>query len=253
LLALGGLYAQLYREQFPLSSGVENMETRKGQVPVRRDRARLLSNIPFASQTFATCERQWPYQHRQVQASRDAEWLVLRDGTSPRSSSGRLQVPTIMRKKAASPIRQFRIPFGSSKPALPVTKLPATVSVGKEFASFLPFTLNTDTAEPVKPRLIIVSSYTDEMHEIFLERDTITLGEADSNDIVLGGDSLISPYHALLRKKDGDYYLFDQYSQRGVFVNGQELTLGVGYKLANGDQVTLGQYRLIFANLQQVA
>ncbi len=256
LLALEGLYAQLYREQFSRSSGVENMETRKGQVPVRRDRARLLSDISLDSQTFATCERQWPYQHRQVQAGKDSEWLVLREGTNSRSYSGRLQplqVPTVMRKKAASPIRQFRIPFTGPRPALPTTKLPSPVPVGKEFASFLPFTLNAETAALVKPRLIIISSYADEMHEIFLERDTITLGEADSNDIVLGGDPLISPYHALLRKKDGDYYLFDQYSQRGVFVNGQELTLGVGYKLANGDQITLGQYRLIFANLQQVA
>ena len=86
------------------------------------------------------------------------------------------------------------------------------------------------------------------MHEIPLERDTTTLGEADSNDIVLDRDPLISPYHALLRKKDADYYLFEQYSETGVFVNGQELALGVGHKLADGDQIVLGQYRLIFAN-----
>jgi pSer/pThr/pTyr-binding forkhead associated (FHA) protein len=86
------------------------------------------------------------------------------------------------------------------------------------------------------------------MHEIALDRDTITLGEADSNNIVLGRDPLVSPYHAILRKKDGDYHLFDQYSQRGVFVNGHRLAMEVGQKLANGDQIMLGQYRLIFVN-----
>ena len=98
------------------------------------------------------------------------------------------------------------------------------------------------------PRLIIISSSSDEMHEIALERETLTLGEADSNNIVLGRDQRISPYHAILRKKDGDYRLFDQNSHQGVFVNGHKLAMGVGHKLANGDQILLGQYRLIFVN-----
>ena len=95
--------------------------------------------------------------------------------------------------------------------------------------------------------MIIISSK-EEMREVPLEKDTITLGKADSNHIILDRDSLTSPHHALLRKKDWDYYLFDINSDRGVFINGQKLALGVGHRLIDGDQITIGQYRLIFSN-----
>jgi pSer/pThr/pTyr-binding forkhead associated (FHA) protein len=153
-----------------------------------------------------------------------------------------------MRKKTASPTRQFRLPFTWAKPALPATNFLPSLPTGKGLSSLLTFTPTATSTALVKPRLIIISSYSDEIHEIALERDTLTLGEADSNNIVLGRDPQISPYHAVLRKKDGDYYLFDQCSHRGMFVNGHKLAMEVGHKLANGDQIILGQYRLIFVN-----
>jgi ATP-binding cassette subfamily B protein len=222
LLALGGLYAYLYCKQFSKSEDSDAVGARRKQAsslkaPVHGDSARLLSGTP----STAAFEAQRPYQ----------------------------QFLKAMQKKAVSPARQFQVPLASAKLALPAANLSPSVSVGMGLASLPAFNRSARQAELVKPRLIIISSHSDEMHEISLERETIALGEADSNDIVLGGDPLISPYHALLRKKDGDYYLFDQYSQKGVFVNGQELAMGVGHKLADGDQITLGKYRLIFANL----
>jgi ATP-binding cassette subfamily B protein len=221
LLALGGLYAQLYYKEFLDYSSVENVGTGRKQAPIRGNGARLLSGTPSTSKGGAPFGAQRPYQ----------------------------QFLKAMQKKATSPIRQFQIPLLRARSALPVANLSPSISVGKGFTSLPAFNLSAGTAAPAKPRLIVISSYSDEMHEISLERETIRLGEADANDIVLGRDPLVSPYHALLGKKDGDYYLFDQYSQRGVFVNGRKLAMGVGHKLADGDQIVIGQYRLIFANL----
>lgn len=99
-----------------------------------------------------------------------------------------------------------------------------------------------------RPRLLISSSLLDETYEVLLEKDAIAIGESDSNDIVLRRDYMAAPYHALLKKQDGDYYLFEGRSKNGIFVNGQKLVSGLGFKLADGDQIVIGQYRLIFSN-----
>jgi ATP-binding cassette subfamily B protein len=138
----------------------------------------------------------------------------------------------------------------------PVCLPTPTAPVCTDRARLLSDTPSIQQTALMKPRLITISPYLEEMHEIHLERDTITLGEADSNDIVLDRDALISPSHAFLRKMDGDYALFDQRSYRDVgkrlaplLVNGQKLPSGVGYKLADGDQIAIGHYRLIFCKI----
>ena len=252
LLALSGLYAQLYHEQFSRISETGAVKTESGLVSVPAGRTRLPSGMPFTTQTSGSIEAQRSYQQGQEQAGRNFDWLIQTCGARYTSYSGHphsLWPPMVMRKKTASPTKQFRLPFAwGNKPALPTTDFPPAVPAGKGLSSLLAFAPTAKSTALVKPRLIIISSYSDEMHEIALERDTITLGEADSNNIVLGRDSLISPFHAVLRKKDEDYYLFDQCSHRGVFANGRKLAMGVGHKLANGDQIMLGQYRLIFVN-----
>ena len=225
LLASGGLYAQLYHERFSEAETI--------------GRTRLLSGRSFLSPTAHDFEA---YQQGRAQGGRG---LIQTCGASPSFYSNR---PLFLwpRKKTASPTRQFRHPFAWAKPAVPGTPFLPSAPAGKGLASLLAFT--SRSAMQGTPRLIIISSSSDEMHEIALERETLTLGEADSNNIVLGRDQRISPYHAILRKKDGDYRLFDQNSHQGVFVNGHKLAMGVGHKLANGDQILLGQYRLIFVN-----
>jgi hypothetical protein len=235
LLASGGLYAQLYHEWFSEAETV-------GRIPVSR--ARLFSGVPFPPQTALSFEAQRSYQQSHVQAGRDVEWPIQARGASPSFHSSPL-LSLWPQKKTAAPIRQFRFPFAWMKPASATHFLPS-VSAGKGYTSLRAFAPTARSAAQGTPHLIIISSYSDEIHEIALERESLTLGEADSNDIVLGRDQSISPYHAVLRKKDGDYYLFDHNSHRGVLVNGHKLDMGVGHKLTHGDQIMLGQYRLIF-------
>jgi ATP-binding cassette, subfamily B, bacterial len=200
LLALEGLYAQLYREQFAVPSDTGTTDT----------------NL--------------------------AAFL------EPRTPN--LQSLQALLANAASPTAPPQIPVASDEPLWPVTDLLPFVpdAFMPTYEDKLPAP-NALVPTLTKPHLIVLSSISDEMREVFLEKDAITLGNANSNDIVLDRDSTVSPYHALLRKKDGDYYLFERRSHEGVFINREKLVVGVGgHKLTDGDQILIGQYHLIFSN-----
>jgi ABC transporter/FHA domain len=214
LLALNGLYAQLYYEQFsrrPETDGVG--KTDNGVLTsTRRDSARFLSDSAPTAQTVPTLETQTPY----------------------------LQLLEDMMKKTASSIPQPAIEITGKLPVLSAADF--RPSVPQEPA----FMQNARPKLLSRPRLLISSSLLDETYEVLLKKDMIAIGESDSNDIVLRGDYMTAPYHALLEKRDGDYYLFEWCCKGGVIINGQKLVLGLGYKLADGDQIVIGQYRLIF-------
>ncbi|HEX6483331.1 MAG TPA: FHA domain-containing protein [Ktedonobacteraceae bacterium] len=95
-------------------------------------------------------------------------------------------------------------------------------------------------------RLIITSPYTEQPTEIRLESDEITLGRAGSSDILLDQDNLISRHHALLKHESNTYVIYDRRSANGVFVNGQKIDSEVGYELADGDHISIGNYELVF-------
>lgn len=100
------------------------------------------------------------------------------------------------------------------------------------------------------PRFIITSSYLEEPREVLLEQDIITIGRAGSSDILLDKDNLTSRHHALLKYDSNHYILFDQRSAKGVFVNDQKLTLGVGWRLTDGDCISIGAYTLNYYSKQ---
>lgn len=67
----------------------------------------------------------------------------------------------------------------------------------------------------------------------------LTLGRAQDNDIVMGGDG-VSRYHAELRYDGGSLWLRDAGSRNGIFVNGHRVT---DYKaLKAGDVVTFADH-----------
>jgi serine/threonine protein kinase len=98
----------------------------------------------------------------------------------------------------------------------------------------------------LSPRLIITSPYEDEPYEVLLEREETTLGRAGSSDILLDKDNLTSRHHALLRRENDAYVLYDRSSANGVFVNGQKLVAETGYVLEDGDHISIGNYELTF-------
>jgi serine/threonine protein kinase len=100
--------------------------------------------------------------------------------------------------------------------------------------------------QKIVPRLIITSHYQTEPREVPLEQEIITLGRAGSSDILLDYDNLTSRHHALLKYERDQYVIFDQRSAQGTSVNGQKLAVGVGWRLTDGDCITIGAYRLVF-------
>ena len=101
------------------------------------------------------------------------------------------------------------------------------------------------------PRLIITLLETEETREVRVEHDEITFGRAGSSDILLEQDTLTSRHHALLKREDQQYVLYDQRSANGVFVNGQHIAPETGYVLVDGDHIGIGNYEIIFRTGEQ--
>ncbi|TMC15549.1 MAG: ATP-binding cassette domain-containing protein, partial [Chloroflexi bacterium] len=144
---------------------------------------------------------------------------------------------------AESSITQHAIGMKNRQPAWFKVVLPSFVP--PEQPAFL---LDTRPALPLKNRLMAFTTFSEDVREILFEKDALRLGKDSSNDIVLDGDELISAHHILLNKKDEDYYLFELDGNGGVLINGQQLASGVGHKLVDGDQISIGHRRLIFSN-----
>jgi serine/threonine protein kinase len=107
--------------------------------------------------------------------------------------------------------------------------------------------LELATPQPgISPRLIISLPGSAETYEFVLEREETTIGRAGSDDVLFDQDTSTSRHHALLKHEDDHYVLYDQRSANGVFVNGQKLADDTGYMLADGDQISIGIYELVF-------
>ncbi len=79
-----------------------------------------------------------------------------------------------------------------------------------------------------------------------LNQETVTLGRSGSSDILLDLDDNVSRHHALLRREGANYFIADQRSTLGVYVNGKQLANEEEYTLQDGDKISIGEYKLIF-------
>ncbi len=94
--------------------------------------------------------------------------------------------------------------------------------------------------------LIIISPYAEKPYTVELQDDETTIGRAGSSDIFLDRDDLTSRHHALLRRENDRYILYDRRSANGVQVNGEQLQGDNGFGLVDGDHISIGNYELIF-------
>jgi len=73
-----------------------------------------------------------------------------------------------------------------------------------------------------------------------------SIGRTTRNDFVLHDpDKFVSSHHALVHYSDGKYYIVDNASTNGVSVNDKVLKAHERTELHDGDEVTIGVYRLI--------
>src|SRR5256714_6816828 len=137
------------------------------------------------------------------------------------------------------------IPQPAAEPAS--TPQPETPGSSEPQSSQPEEALELATPQPgISPRLIISLPGNAETYEFVLEREETTIGRAGSDDVLFDQDESTSRHHALLKHEDDHYVLYDQRSANGVFVNGQKLADDTGYILADGDQISIGIYELVF-------
>ncbi len=81
--------------------------------------------------------------------------------------------------------------------------------------------------------------------ELFpLDRERVTIGRADGNDVPLRDDRLVSHVHAVIEVCGPSWTLRDLGSSNGTFVNGQVVT---GERvLRPGDEIRLGGTQVLF-------
>lgn len=71
---------------------------------------------------------------------------------------------------------------------------------------------------------------------------TMIIGSSPDGDVVVR-DKFVSPRHAKLESEKDGYYLTDQQSRTGSFVNNQ---YAISRKLAHGDVIGIGRHRIFF-------
>lgn len=78
---------------------------------------------------------------------------------------------------------------------------------------------------------------------IALDGDRLTLGSADSNDIALPADRLLSRLHAVFERYPAGWCVRDLASRNGTFVNGRRIWQE--HALADGDEIRAGGSRFV--------
>jgi pSer/pThr/pTyr-binding forkhead associated (FHA) protein len=59
-------------------------------------------------------------------------------------------------------------------------------------------------------------------------------------------NNLVGRLHAAIIKKYGQYYILDNSSRNGTFVNGQKIRNMTEYSIKNGDEIKLSNETFIF-------
>jgi pSer/pThr/pTyr-binding forkhead associated (FHA) protein len=101
-------------------------------------------------------------------------------------------------------------------------------------------------------RFILRAENGETLQEYQLDKAEIVIGRAPTSDILLSKDKLTSRRHATIRYENGQFYLYDERSANGTFVNGQQVEEG-SYLLHDGDHVGIGEHELVFHSSQKPA
>jgi predicted component of type VI protein secretion system len=81
--------------------------------------------------------------------------------------------------------------------------------------------------------------YDGDLQRVVLGNDTISIGRGATCEISVPGDKEVSRIHATIERKDKAWFLADNKSTNGTFLNGQRVT--VGHILQDGDVIQVGE------------
>src|SRR5512142_2675901 len=92
----------------------------------------------------------------------------------------------------------------------------------------------TPFSSQVAPTLVIVEG--GRSRNVLLDKSPYTVGRRPGNDLVIG-DARVSRDHALITAEGGEYWVADQNSKHGTYVNGQKIER---HRLLPNDRVEFG-------------
>ncbi len=194
----------------------------------------LLATIAFQTQSGIQSESlpQPALRSSNVQLGSDIQ-------LEPGLTSEAIDVPTPSAEAATAQQNSIQ-PEPESSPEPPATaeSTPPTPAISMPILEPVP--------TPGLARFIITSPYTEGSQEVVLESEEIAIGRAGSSDILLEHDTQTSRHHALLKRENDHFIIYDRRSMSGVFVNGQKLADNTGHMLVDGDRVRIGNYEVIF-------
>ena len=96
---------------------------------------------------------------------------------------------------------------------------------------------------PADPSSVLEIRRGDEIREYALTGETIAIGRATDNQVVLS-DPLVSRHHARLEWADGVHHIIDLGSANGTRINGAEIEPKEQHPLKEGDTITIGGFTL---------
>ena len=114
--------------------------------------------------------------------------------------------------------------------------------------SFTPEEGDEESAEIVDeiktegPALVVRSGGGRAGEHFLLEQESTTVGRSPDCDIFLD-DVTVSRRHALVKRSNGRFFIEDQGSLNGTFLNRRRIESG---GLEDGDEVQIGKYKLTF-------
>jgi hypothetical protein len=92
------------------------------------------------------------------------------------------------------------------------------------------------------PALVVRSGGGRAGEHFLLESDKISIGRSPDCDVFLD-DVTVSRRHAVVQRKDGQFFIEDQGSLNGTFLNRRRIESG---PLEDGDEVQVGKYKMTF-------
>ncbi|MGH9274381.1 MAG: FHA domain-containing protein [Acidimicrobiales bacterium] len=87
-------------------------------------------------------------------------------------------------------------------------------------------------------------------HHIELDRDRVTVGKDENNDVVVEDDPTISRLHAVLEPFAAGWCVTDLGSSNGTYLNGERIW--GQHRVRHGDEIRVGRTRLLFRNSTDV-
>jgi pSer/pThr/pTyr-binding forkhead associated (FHA) protein len=123
-----------------------------------------------------------------------------------------------------------------------------------------PATVRADAPAPVAQavmnkidnpaHLVLRSDSGEVLNEYVLDKAEMSIGRAPNSDVLLSKDKLTSRRHATVLYENGQYFIRDERSANGTFVNSQQLEQMVSHQLNDGDQIGIGEHELLFKGTQ---